>query len=53
MPFSPQKDRQHRLPIPYRKERRFQDRFFAMPVDITNPGTEVIVQSEGNQGVDV
>ena len=26
---------------------------FVMPVDITNSGTEVIVRSEGNQGVEV
>ena len=26
---------------------------FIMPVDITNPGTEVIVRSEGNQGIEV
>lgn len=31
----------------------FKTGYFVMPVDITNPGAEVIVRSEGNQGVEV
>lgn len=31
----------------------FKTGLFVMPVDITNPGTEVVIRTEGNQGVEV